>query len=235
MIVNRQVTGSRIEMRRLDASDQILIARNASNVTGNVCPVCASIAAELNIAIVGSDPKNTRQHRRFSDRGDIAVIGGSIIFRSHWLIAGHAHNVELGSVNPLRQVTGCCPGVSAIERFKKLVGADINNSRIVRRENYGRVPIKAILFTLRRGRHNVALRWIDASAESSALRELCKLFGLLLLFRLLLLLCLLSGSLIFSRWSLFGICALRSAPGISSRSPRLYRCARTNARGAAGF
>src|SRR5262245_10971287 len=165
-------------MRRIYARD-LIIASDALDVVRHVSPGRAAVLAQLHGAVIRADPEHAWQDWRFSDGGDVAVIGRAVVLRRHRLVAVDAHNRQLAAVDLLAQVNARRPCVAAVERFEELVRPDVYDARVVRRERDRRVPVEAVLLADWRRRNDVALQRI-AAAEAEPARSLDHLLYLFL-------------------------------------------------------
>src|SRR5262245_18865191 len=165
-------------MRRIYARD-LIIASDALDVVRHVSPGRAAVLAQLHGAVIRADPEHAWQDWRFSDGGDVAVIGRAVVLRRHRLVAVDAHNRQLAAVDLLAQVNARRPGVAAVERFEELVRPDVYDTRVVRRERNRRVPVEAVLLADGRRGNDVALQRV-AAAEAEPARSLDHLLYLFL-------------------------------------------------------
>src|ERR1051326_1231968 len=91
MSINSEITSARVEVRRLNSRDVIRLA-DARYVLGNVGPGGATVATDLNVAVVSARPETAGNLRRLSDSHDVTVAGVTVVLRRHRILTGHSHD-----------------------------------------------------------------------------------------------------------------------------------------------
>src|SRR4029079_10002048 len=91
MPIDCELTSARVEMRRLNARDVVSVA-DTRHILRNVGPGCAAVFTDLNISIVSSHPKHSREFRRLRDSYDVPIAGITVVLRGHRIFAGYSHD-----------------------------------------------------------------------------------------------------------------------------------------------
>ncbi len=146
-----------------------MVIGDAGNVLRHVRPCRASVATQLDVAVVRSHPQHSGKNGRLSQRGYVAIVPGSVVLRRHGLITRDAHYWELVAVDGLGQIAARRPCFSPIHGLEELIGPSVDGSRVMRRNLDRRAPVESVFLAGRRSGHDVAR---SRTAESAlALRR----------------------------------------------------------------
>src|SRR5262249_47558068 len=114
MSVDGEITGARVEVRRLDPRDVIGLA-DARHVLRNVGPGGAIVFTDLNVAVVSADPEYAGKLRRLADSHNVTVTGVAVVLRRHRIFSGHTHDRQRAAIDRFCEIDGRRPGVTAIQ------------------------------------------------------------------------------------------------------------------------
>ena len=138
MKVNRHVRRASVKMRRLDAANASPL-RQASNVFGDVVPMCAAVFGFPDQPVVGARPNEVFLHRRWRDgENNLSIKLPQVV--PHQAAGGRVMagilSGEVGTEHP--------PTLPAVRRFEDHLAAVINRVVIKRIDGQRRSPMAAI-------------------------------------------------------------------------------------------
>ena len=141
--VQRDVDPGR-RMRRRDQAGHVRLIRHPGQVSGQVVPGLAPVAAPLQVAVVGPHVDDPLFERGDGDGHDLAETRDPVVARQRVLGHRDVHDGQLVAIEALRQVVGPGPRVAPVGRDEKPVPAVIHGVRVVRRDHDGTVPVEAV-------------------------------------------------------------------------------------------
>ena len=120
---------------------------DTGDVPGHLRPRRAAVSADLEVAVVESDPEDGGVDRGFVERHGLAEGAGPVVARDGDVAAVHAHDLDRVAIDLPAHVLGGRPRGASVPRDEEPVPGDVQDVRVVLREHHRRRPVEAVLLT----------------------------------------------------------------------------------------
>ncbi len=120
VVVDRDVHRSLVVAGRFDARDPRHL-REPRHAVRHVGPGPPVVERDLDVPVVGADIQHARPQRRFGDRGERGEIGDAVVERERRVVGPLAHDQEVPSIDPGRELPERRPRVPLVDTLPELV------------------------------------------------------------------------------------------------------------------